>query len=72
MPYRFTGKTKDGHEVQPFPGIPLESSDREFNEALREYEALHGEGSAAAVRATGLYEHVKDEEKAASGPAKED
>ena len=59
--YRFTGKDKNGTAVEPLPGLPLEASDRDFNEALREYEAQHGEGSANAVRKSDLYEHIKDE-----------
>lgn len=67
--YRFTGINKSGHSVQPFPGIPLESSDKEFAEALREFEALNGEGNAEAIRKSGLYEHVSE---AATAPAKDE
>jgi hypothetical protein len=61
MTYRFTGKDKKGNAVEPLPGLPLEASDRDFNEALREREAVEGEGFANAVRNGGLYEHVREE-----------
>lgn len=59
--YRFTGKNKQGTDVEPIPGLPLEASDKDFNEALREREAVEGEGFAQAVRSGGLYEHVREE-----------
>lgn len=61
MTYRFTGKNKSGDAVEPLPGLPLEASDKDFNEALREREAAEGEGFAAAVRSSGMYEHVREE-----------
>lgn len=61
MTYRFTGKDKSGNAVEPLPGIPLEASDKDFNEALHEREASEGEGFASAVRSSGLYEHVREE-----------
>lgn len=62
MTYRFTGKNKSGDAVEPLPGLPLEASDKDFNEALREREAVEGEGYAAAVRSGGLYEHTSDKD----------
>lgn len=70
MTYRFTGKNKDGVAVEPLPGLPLEASDRDFNEALREYAAFTGDEDApAAVKASGLYEHVNE---AATTPARKE
>lgn len=67
MTYRFTGKDKNGNPVEPLPGVPLEASDKDFNERLRELEEREGEGFASAVRASGLYEHVREEKPAAPG-----
>jgi len=66
MTWKFVGDKKG---LMPLAGVPLEATDAEFNAAMKDYEALHGDGSAAAVKASGLYENTKE---AASTPAKED
>jgi hypothetical protein len=65
MSWKFVG---DKLGKVPLPGVPLEATDAQFNAALKEYEALNGEGTGAAVKASGLYEQTKE---AATTPAKE-
>lgn len=62
--WKFVGDTKG---LEPLPGIPLESSDADFEEALKAY----GDGTdeeAKAVKASGLYKHEQTKDKAPAAP----
>lgn len=65
MTWKFVGHEKG---LEPLPGLPLVATDVDFDEALKTYEALNGDGASAAVKASGLYQQTKE---AATGPAKE-
>lgn len=66
MSWKFTGNDKNGTEVEPIPGLPFEATDEAFESALKRYEQQYP-GGAAAVKASGLYEHITPKK-----PAKED
>lgn len=72
MTYRFTGTDKNGNLVEPLNGLPFVASDKDFNERLKEREAIEGEGYAQAVRSSGIYEHVPDEKAANASVVKGD
>lgn len=60
MTWKFTGKNKHGDATEPLPGLPLESSEHDFNDALRQVYGDANGTEARAVKASGLYEHVSD------------